>query len=582
MADAQEQARVDNDTERRLGSSYVLETVLGRGASGEVWAGRDTDGHRWAFKLLHPEMARDSSVVRRFMQERELLTSIQDPHVVGVHDLVAESGTLGIVMELVEGSDLRSVLRERRTLPPALAARWGAQVATGLAAAHTYGAVHRDVKPENVLLDETVEPASAKLTDFGIARLATEGQQRTMMLGTPHYMAPEVVEGQVPTPASDLYSLGVMLYEMCCGVTPFAGRSATMNVLRAHCTERPGRPAGIPDALWSVIDQLVSKAPPQRRFSARDLASRLDRLADELEGVPASAPLTQPPPTVPLPPADRTVISDISPIAPLHPGPTVSAPGMPHPPPGMSYPPPPGMAHPPGGSFPGAQPTPYPGHQSPYISSSGAWMSGGPGTSMPGYQRPAGPPPPPPPRETQKKGSALTSGVVAFAVVLFVIMGGFAIWYLTRPDTHSGPTTPAVATGTPADNPSSASQPTPDPERTGKVPESGLYTGIANQTARSSGGNSGRYAIEMYFDSSGSWVHYMSTEESRQVFDCQAPLQRRGWDSSGRRLYEELKMTRGTCESYGMWAIEVISGNSLRGVYIPTSGDYQVDVDLTR
>lgn len=284
--------------ERQLGSTYMLEQQLGEGASGHVWSGRGRDGRRWAFKLLRRELASDSGVVNRFVQERRLLASIQHNNVVGVHDLVVEGETLAIVMDLVDGSDLRGELRARGALDPARVSEWGAQVAAALQAAHRHDVIHRDVKPENVLID--AQTGEAKLTDFGIARLVDGAQRSTMLLGTPLYMAPEIAEGRQPTPAADLYSLGVMLYEMCCGVSPFAGRGSAMATLRAHATEEPGRPGGVPDALWAVILGLLAKDPAARPARAGDVANQLAALGGELEGMPSAPILASPPPGRPI------------------------------------------------------------------------------------------------------------------------------------------------------------------------------------------------------------------------------------------------------------------------------------------
>jgi serine/threonine protein kinase len=284
-------------TERPLGSSYVLEEIIGRGAMGQVWRGRDRDGHRLAFKLLRPELTEDPKVVQRFVQERSILTSIEHPNVVSMRDLVVEGDTLAIVMDLVDGGDLRTLLSSTRTLPAVRVAELGAGIAAGLAAVHAAGVIHRDVKPENVLVDGAFEPGRPRLTDFGIAKFVQqEGSsgRSTMLVGTPQYIAPELVDGQEPTAATDLYALGVMLYELVCGVTPFAGGS-TLAVLRNHAERLPGRPAGVPDSLWELISWLLGKHAAARPQSAGQVATLLDALVPELLGVPAAPALTEPP-----------------------------------------------------------------------------------------------------------------------------------------------------------------------------------------------------------------------------------------------------------------------------------------------
>ncbi len=285
------------NTERPLGSSYILEDVIGHGAMGQVWRGRDRDGYRLAFKVLRPELTEDPRVVQRFVQERSILTSIRHPNLVGVRDLVVEGDTLAIVMDLVEGGDLRAMLSGPRTLPPARVAELGAGIAAGLAAVHAAGVIHRDVKPENVLVDGSSSPGRPRLTDFGIAKyVQQEGTTRrsTMLVGTPQYIAPELIDGKEPTAATDLYALGIMLYELVCGVTPFAGGS-TMAVLRNHAERLPGRPPGVPDSLWDLISWLLGKHAASRPQSATQVATLLDGLVPELVGLPAAVALREPP-----------------------------------------------------------------------------------------------------------------------------------------------------------------------------------------------------------------------------------------------------------------------------------------------
>lgn len=287
--------------QRPLGSQYRLESLIGRGGMGEVWRGVDAKGDAYAFKLLLPQFAEDTDVIRRFVAERHLLTSIDHPNVVGVHDLVIEGSTLAIVMELVEGTDLRHHLDEQGTLAPEEACRLASQLAAGLGAIHAKKIVHRDVKPGNTLLDQSDDPMRVRLTDFGVSRLMDEAdssQQMTAMAGTPRYMAPEVINGDMPSPRSDIYSLGVVLFEMLVGLTPFAGM-ATGPMMQAHLRLDPGRPDGIDDRIWQLIMQLVNKDPAQRPSDASALAGRLSQLAHLVAGQPALEKLTSAPAPVP-------------------------------------------------------------------------------------------------------------------------------------------------------------------------------------------------------------------------------------------------------------------------------------------
>lgn len=301
--------------ERQLGSLYTIGERLGSGAMGTVYEGRDKEGNPFAFKILRSELAEEPELVSRFVQERSSLTTIDHPNVVRMHDLVAEQSTLGIVMDLVSGGDLRQRLREAGTLLPSEVCRLGAGVAAGLAVVHEAGLVHRDLKPENVLLDSSVDPAIPRVSDFGIARIAdaSAATRSSMMVGTPHYMAPEVSDGAVPTPAVDIYALGVILYELLCGVTPFEG-GTYIAVIKRHAELAPGRPDGIPDDLWSAILDMLSKDPTQRP-SARQLVPYLTALTHQLDGAPAAPRLTAPPPadgsrtqvlTTPIPAAGAT------------------------------------------------------------------------------------------------------------------------------------------------------------------------------------------------------------------------------------------------------------------------------------
>ena len=289
---------------RPLGSRYHIGAMIGRGGMGEVWRGTDETGAAVAIKTLQPQFAEDPGVVQRFVAERHLLTSAKDPHVVRVRDLVAEGSTLAIVMDLVEGIDLRAELSRRGTLTSAEACRLGAQIARGLAAIHAARIVHRDVKPENVLLDQTIDPPRAMLTDFGVSKLLEESPDRlgaTVVAGTPLYLAPELALGAPPDPRADVYSLGIVLYELLCGVTPFTG-TAPGAILHAQTTLDPGRPQGLDDRLWNLLAQLLSKDPAQRPGDAAAVARQLERLGNDLDGGVALEPLAVPPPPVPAAP----------------------------------------------------------------------------------------------------------------------------------------------------------------------------------------------------------------------------------------------------------------------------------------
>ncbi len=276
---------------RKIGSRYTAHQILGRGSAGTVWLGEGPDGPV-AIKLLREDLSADQELVGRFVQERTALLGLDHPRVVAVRDLVVDGDDLALVMDLVRGTDLRSRLDRERRLAPAAAVAIVRDVAEGLAAAHAAGVVHRDVKPENILLDMQgpLGPGGAHpalLTDFGTAKLIdTPARTRSAnrIIGTPDYLAPEIVEGLPPRAAVDIYALATVLYELLAGFTPFGGGHPGA-VLRRHVTETVVPLPGIPDELWQLIVQCLAKAPASR-LRASELAARLQELAPLVADMP--------------------------------------------------------------------------------------------------------------------------------------------------------------------------------------------------------------------------------------------------------------------------------------------------------
>ncbi|MDX3265472.1 serine/threonine-protein kinase, partial [Streptomyces sp. MI02-2A] len=275
---------------RKIGSRYTANQILGRGSAGTVWLGEGPEGPV-AIKLLREDLASDQELVGRFVQERTALLGLDHPNVVAVRDLVVDGNDLALVMDLVRGTDLRTRLDRERRLAPEAAVAIVADVADGLAAAHAAGVVHRDVKPENVLLDMQgpLGPGGAHpalLTDFGVAKLIDSPRRTraTKIIGTPDYLAPELVEGLPPTAAVDIYALATVLYELLAGFTPFGGGHPGA-VLRRHVTETVVPLPGIPDELWQLIVQCLAKAPASR-LRASELAARLREQVPMLTGMP--------------------------------------------------------------------------------------------------------------------------------------------------------------------------------------------------------------------------------------------------------------------------------------------------------
>lgn len=275
---------------RKIGSRYTAHQILGRGSAGTVWLGDGPDGPV-AVKLLREDLASDEELVGRFVGERTALLGLEHPHIVSVRDLVVDGNDLALVMDLVRGTDLRTRLERDRRLAPEAAVAIVADVADGLAAAHAAGVVHRDVKPENILLDMRgpLGPGGAHpalLTDFGVAKLidAPRRSRATKIIGTPDYLAPEIVEGLPPRASVDIYALATVLYELLAGFTPFGGGHPGA-VLRRHVTETVVPLPGIPEELWSLIVQCLAKAPASR-LRATELAARLRELLPLLSGIP--------------------------------------------------------------------------------------------------------------------------------------------------------------------------------------------------------------------------------------------------------------------------------------------------------
>ncbi|HYY88792.1 MAG TPA: protein kinase, partial [Chloroflexota bacterium] len=266
-----------------LGERYQLVREIARGGMAAVWEAEDTLlGRRVAVKRLHPQFANEPEFLERFRREARAAASLAHPNIVPIYDVGEdrETATPYIVMELVRGENLKS--RIRRAPPPGHLSddevrQVGAAIAVALDYAHRHGIIHRDVKPQNVLLGEDGRP---RLTDFGIAQaLATSALTRTgAVMGSVHYLAPELARGQPATPRSDIYSLGVVLYEMATGRAPFSGETE-LSVALAHVEQPPATPrtfnAGLAPDLEATILQALAKAPEARLGSAASLAAAL-------------------------------------------------------------------------------------------------------------------------------------------------------------------------------------------------------------------------------------------------------------------------------------------------------------------
>jgi tRNA A-37 threonylcarbamoyl transferase component Bud32 len=264
------------------GGRYQLRSRIATGGMGEVWRSEDTLLEREvAVKVLKHEYADDPVFRARFEAEARNAAALHHPNVASVFDVgeLVEpdgSGTRRpfLVMELVPGQPLSALLRRGEPLAPERAAEVVAQAADAVAEAHGLGIVHRDVKPGNLLV---TPDGAVKITDFGIAR-AGDGAaitQTGQIIGTPHYISPEQAEGKPATPASDIYALGVVLYECLAGRRPFA-RDTPIQVALAHVREEvPPLPETVPAQLRSTVEKALAKRPEDRFASASDLALAL-------------------------------------------------------------------------------------------------------------------------------------------------------------------------------------------------------------------------------------------------------------------------------------------------------------------
>jgi eukaryotic-like serine/threonine-protein kinase len=270
---------------------YELQEVVGTGGMSTVYRAVDTLLERnVALKILHPHYGEDAEYVERFRREARSVAQLSHPNIVTVIDRGEADGRQYIVFEYVDGESLKQLVDRTGPLPARRAVELGLQVAEALAFAHNAGLVHRDVKPQNVLVTEDGE---AKVTDFGIARSLDVEQgvtQTGTVLGTSNYLSPEQARGQTVTPATDVYSLGVVLYELLTGEVPFPGENFVAVAMK-HINEEPPslleRRPDVPMRLVAAIDRALAKDPGERFPSMSAFCAELRACLVEL-GTPDS------------------------------------------------------------------------------------------------------------------------------------------------------------------------------------------------------------------------------------------------------------------------------------------------------
>jgi len=287
-----------------LAGRYRIDRQVGIGGMGTVFAATDERlGRTVAVKLLKEELSSDPRFVERFRREARSAAALSHPNIASVFDYGEDDGRHFIVMELVEGRDLARVIREEGPLDASRARSIVEQIARGVGHAHAGGYVHRDVKPHNVIV---MDEDRVKVTDFGIARAAGESTLTATgtILGTAQYVSPEQASGEPPVPASDVYSLGIVLFETVTGAVPFTGESPITVALR-HVRDEVPPPSSIEPSVPVDIDEMVARAtakqPDQRYPNGNALAAALGGNAEipataEMAGAAATTwPFSSPP-----------------------------------------------------------------------------------------------------------------------------------------------------------------------------------------------------------------------------------------------------------------------------------------------
>jgi serine/threonine-protein kinase len=276
--------------ENTVDGRYVLAESLGSGGMAEVYLAHDDVLDRSvALKVMSGRYADDEEFVERFKREAQSAAALSHPNIVSIYDRgEAEDGTYYIAMEYLPGGTLKDRILKRGALAPRTAAAVALQIAEALRAAHAAGVVHRDIKPHNVLVTDT---GDIKVGDFGIARAATSSTMtRTgSILGTAHYISPEQAMGEPVGQGSDLYSLGVVLYEMLTGTLPYDAETSigiAMKHVNGHLVPPRELNPEVPEGINAVTTKLLAKSPEERYADADELIEDLERVLEGFEPAP--------------------------------------------------------------------------------------------------------------------------------------------------------------------------------------------------------------------------------------------------------------------------------------------------------
>jgi serine/threonine protein kinase, bacterial len=276
-----------------LDGRYRVEAMIATGGMSAVYRGLDLRLDRpVALKIMDSRYARDQQFLTRFQREARAVARLKDPGLVAVYDQGIDGQHPFLVMELIEGGTLRELLRERGPMPPHAVAAVLRPVLGGLAVAHRAGLVHRDIKPENVLISDD---GDVKIADFGLVRAVADAKitSTSVILGTAAYLSPEQVSTGDATPRSDVYSVGILAYELLTGKTPFTGDSALAVAYQRmdNDVSRPSRViAGVPRQFDELVLHATAREPAGRYADAQDMGGELDAIADELGLPPFKVP----------------------------------------------------------------------------------------------------------------------------------------------------------------------------------------------------------------------------------------------------------------------------------------------------
>lgn len=267
----------------KLGSRYQIIRPLGEGGMANVYLARDLVLDREvSVKLLRLDLRDDPQTKRRFQREATAANRLNDPHIVGIYDVGEDHGMQFMVMQYVKGTDLKQYISKHFPIPLAQVVDIMEQVLAAVEAAHEHGIIHRDLKPQNILIDDN---KNVKITDFGIATASSENTltQTNTVLGSVHYLSPEQARGSVATKQSDIYSLGIILFELLTGKVPFEGENAVSIAIKHFRSQIPSVRAinpDIPQALENVVIKATAKDPQQRYASAAEMGEDLKTSLD--------------------------------------------------------------------------------------------------------------------------------------------------------------------------------------------------------------------------------------------------------------------------------------------------------------